>query len=571
MNPLRTSLFWFSIATLTSVAAIAAPATADSRITAATVYADRAVISRHATLEIAAGETEVVFTNLPTQLLDNSVQVSARGIPATLLDVGTRVTHVENTADPRVKSLEDELAQLNRQSAALQDEVAVLDQQRAYLNKIENATTQHPAQDSTAPRPSVEEWQKLMTFSAGNAQRLANQRRELDQQQEELDRKISATQAQLNELRGRQPARRAIKTVTARFSATQAGKLDITLDYALTGAAWNPAYDARLRTEERAVELTYFGVVRNRTGEDWSNIDLTLSTARPNLGGGAPELDPWIVDVQRRPKRPDPSATVLGFNGSNLTLAQSERSMMNNLSVMPPPDSYAPVVDANLAVASLDNAATSASFKIPASATIPSDNTPQKVGIATLKLAAALQYQAAPRELETAFLSAYTVNSSDYPLLAGPVSTFLDNTFVATSRVKTVMPGEKLRLDLGADDGVAIKRKLVNRFTEDTGFTGKTRRVTYEFLITVTNHKRTAERVVFKDLLPVSRDEKIAVKLIAPSPKDTGTVDKPGREVTLEEDGKLVWRLDLQPGEKRESPFTFTIEHPADLDVTGVE
>lgn len=133
------------------------------------------------------------------------------------------------------------------------------------------------------------------------------------------------------------------------------------------------------------------------------------------------------------------------------------------------------------------------------------------------------------------------------------------------------MPGEKFSLDLGADAGVAITRKLVNRFTEETGFTSKSRRTTYEFLITATNHKRTAEHVVFKDVLPVSRDEKITVKLLAPAEKETGTKDKPGREVTREEDGRLVWRLDLKPGEKRELPFKFTIEHPADLPVTGLE
>ena len=66
----------------------------------------------------------------------------------------------------------------------------------------------------------------------------------------------------------------------------------------MPGATWTPAYDARLRAE-RAVELAYFGVVRNGTGEDWKEVALTLSTARPSLGGGAPELRAWIVDVAK--------------------------------------------------------------------------------------------------------------------------------------------------------------------------------------------------------------------------------------------------------------------------------
>jgi uncharacterized protein (TIGR02231 family) len=572
---MKLNLPLFLAALVTATTAFAAPVPADSSITAATVYADRAVITRVARIDLLSGMNEVTFTGLPVNLQDNSLQASARGVPATLLDVSARVTHVEATVNPRVKTLEDELAALQRQDRALQDQLAVLDQQRALLAKIETATTQPPPKDATAPRPTFDEWQKLLSFSSENAARLATQRQSLDEQREDLGRKVSATQSQLNELRGQHPARRAVKTVTVRFAAEQAGLLDVTLAYALPGASWTPAYDARLRSETRAIELTYFGVVRNGTGEDWRDVALTLSTARPNLGGGAPELSPWIVDairyneakgeslLGRKPKRPDPSSTVLGPDG----LSGSGQAF-NTFAL----EAAAPAIaDSTVSFATLDTAATSASFKIPTPATIASDNSPQKVAIATVKLAAKLQYQATPKVLEAAFLSAYTSNSTEFPFLAGTVSTFLDNAFVSASRLKTVMPGEKLQLDLGADEGVAIKRKLVNRFTEDTGFTSKSRLTTYEFLLTVTNNKRTAERVVFKDVLPVSRDEKITVKLLAPAEREVGTTEKPGREVTREEDGKLVWRLDLKPGEKREITLKFSIEHPADLPVTGVE
>ena len=229
-----------------------------------------------------------------------------------------------------------------------------------------------------------------------------------------------------------------------------------------------------------------------------------------------------------------------------------------------------------MAVATVDTAATSASFKIETAATILSDNTPQKVGIANVTLTAKLQYQATPKQLETAFLSAYVTNTTDYPLLAGAVSTFLNETFVATSRLKTVMPTEKFELALGADEGIAIKRKLVNRFTEDTGFTTKSKRITYEFLITLTNHKRTTERVVFKDATPVSRDEKITVKLLAPAERDLlkpedAAAQPPKLGVSRDTDGKLLWRLDLKAGEKLEIPLKFSIEYPADLPVSGVD
>jgi uncharacterized protein (TIGR02231 family) len=234
--------------------------------------------------------------------------------------------------------------------------------------------------------------------------------------------------------------------------------------------------------------------------------------------------------------------------------------------------------DASFAGAAVESGVTSASYKIPGTNTVLSDNAPQKVGITTARLGALLQYQAAPRTIEAAFLSAYVTNTGDFPFLAGPMNTFLNDTFIATSSLKTVMPGEKFNLALGADEGIAVKRRLVNRLTEQTGFTGSGVRITYEFLTTITNNKKTAERVVFKEVLPLSRNDKIEVKLLVPAERELLTTEQvttnteyPKAGITKEEEGRLVWREDLQPGEKREFPFKFSVEYPADFPITGLE
>jgi len=537
----------------------------DSHISAVTVYADRAVVTRTATLDIAAtGQQELVFNNLPATLVEQSLQVSGRGTAqVTILDVAARTAYLNFTPNDRVKSLEDELRGLEKQTRGLDDSGKLLDQQEQSLVRIEGALTAPPAKET--PRASLDELAKLLSFLTGQRAQVSSDRAALDTQREALQAKIEAVQQQLNELRG--AGGRSVKTVTVRLAAASTGQLDLALSYALPGAAWAPAYDARLRTDERAVELTYFGVVRNNTGEDWKAVALTLSTARPSMGGGAPELAPWIVDVmQARP--------MAAMRRDKMMMADEAAAPMQefagNFVAKAAAPAPRPIVEAATISAAVESTATSATFKIPVAVTLASDNSTQKVGITTFKLAANLQYQATPKVREAAFLSAYTTNTSDYPLLAGAMNTFLDGTFVATSQLKTVMSGEKFELALGADEGVAIKRKLVNRFTEDTGLTSSGRRTTYEVLVTVTNNKKTAERVVFKEGVPLSRDEKIVVKILTPAERDTGTKAAP-KEVTMEEDGKLVWRLDLKPGEKREIPLKYSIEHPANLAVTGIE
>ncbi len=548
------------------------PMPVSSQITAATVYADGAIVTRTAHLDLPAGQTELILERLPDALVDQSLQVSGHGTAGvTILDVNARTTFAAVTSDTRIKSLEDELAARQKKVRALNDRAAALKQQRALLDKIENAVATPPAKDATAPRPSFDDWQKLLTFTDDNRNKFATEQQSLDTQREDIDAQMAALAAQLNDLRGQTGSGRSYKTVTVRVAAASAGSLDLTLAYAIPGASWTPAYDARLHSDERAIALTYFGIVRQNTGEDWKSVALTLSTARPSLGGGAPELSPWIVDVMQFK---DSTEEVVKLPSFAVTAAKSNsRQAFNQAAPEPAVGSLGGAPEdksADLATATVDNAVTSASFKIPVAATILSDNAPQKVGIATASLAANLQYQATPRALEAAFLSAYANNTTEFPLLAGSMNAFLDDAFVATSSLKTVMPGEKFELALGADEGIAIKRKVVNRFTEDTGFVTKGKRVTYEFLVTITNHKKTAEHLVFKDVVPVSRNEKIVVKLLTPGEDDLGTPDKP-KEITSEADGKLVWRLDLKPGEKRELPLKFSVDYPANVPVSGLD
>ena len=529
----------------------AAPLIADSSITAVTVYADRAVVTRTASLNVTAtGTIEVAFERLPSPLLNQSVQVTGKGAArTTLLDVATRPVFVDASANERVKAVEDELRALNQQDRTLADRSGILAQQREYILKIQTATTS-PAKDPVSSFSTEEAWNKLLSFSENHLTKLAAEQHSVDSQREDLQARRTALEQQLNELRGN--SSRSYKTVTVRLVATTAGQLDLTVRYTVPGPAWTPAYDARVLSSQHSVELGYFGMVRQGTGEDWKNVELTLSTARPSLGGAAPVLNPWIVQQREIHPLPAPPAA---FEG------RIQKARLTELAVVQSTATDAQPVEAHYVTSQLENQATSASFKIQAPTTVATDNAPQRVPIATAQLATSPEYTTTPKQLAAAFLTAKVTNTSDYPLLAGSMNVFLDDTFVASSPLPTVMPGEKFDLALGADEGISVKRKLNNRFTEDTGVVSKGKRITYDYTITLQNNKKTAEKITVLDQVPLSRHEKITVKVLAPSE----------REVKPEADGTLKWMISLNPGEKRALPLKFSIEYPADFPVTGLD
>jgi len=534
-----------------------------STITAVTVYTDRAVVTRTATTELTGGLAELVFANLPQALNEQSLQVSGKGTAAaTILDVSAKQTYVDFTPNARVKELEDQLKALAKQMRGLDDRGGVLEAQTTMLTQMQAALFAPPTKD--VPRPDLNQFTSSLTFLTEQKARIAADRATLDEQREDLQNKINTVQAQLNELRG--AGGRAFKTVTVRVNAAQAGSLDLALSYTVPGASWVPSYDARVLSADRAVALGYFGLVRQSTGEDWKDVALTLSTARPSLGGAAPVLTTWNLDVfnpivlrqqlenERRrdyaAKSVNAPAVAGAVNMQTLTSSVDEGYFADKKEK-----------DAEVAQATIESGATSASFKIAASASVPSDNSPQKVPITSATLKAQPEYLTVPKRQATAFLTSKVVNSSEFPLLAGAMNVFLDGTFVATSHLRTVMAGEKFDLALGADEGIGVKHKRVNKFTEDTGLTNSGKRITYEYLLTVQNNKKTTERVIVADQIPLSRNEKIVVKQLTPDAKELKPTDE----------GTLKWTLDLKPGEKRELTVKFAVEYPNDVNVAGLE
>jgi uncharacterized protein (TIGR02231 family) len=545
-----------------------APLGADSHIAAVTVYADRAVITREATLEIkAAGIVEVAFEKLPAELMDDSLQVTGSGsAQTTLLDVTARPTFTHFTPNERVKAIEDELHALHREDRTLVDRTTVLTQQRDYVLKIQGATTA-PTKDGSAAGAPADTWMKLLAFSEDQLSKIAAELQSSEAQREELQIKRTALEQELNQLRA--PGGRSHKTVTVRLDNTAAGTVNLTLRYAVTGASWTPAYDARVVSTERSVRLGYFGLVRQNTGEDWPEVDLTLSTARPSLGGAVPDLQPWVVqqrEIQQKAAR-DQEDVILspftvdaekkGYNAAATLAGSRIHTEMRDVASAVTVVTQQFLQDTGV----IESHATSATFRIGTKTAVPSDNAPHKVGVTTLSLQADLRYQATPKLFPGAFLSAAVSNTSEFPLLAGAMSVFLDDAFVASSSLRSVMPGEKFDLALGADEGITVKRRLNNRFTEDTGVVSKGKRITYDVTLTVQNNKKTDEKIILRDQVPVSRHEKIVVKLLAPSDKDM----KPDPE------GILKWTLDLKAGEKRELPLKFSVEYPNDFPVVGLE
>ncbi len=69
------------------------------------------------------------------------------------------------------------------------------------------------------------------------------------------------------------------------------------LGYLVDAASWSPQYRLRGSVADAPVRLEYLAAVVQQTGESWSGVSLTLSTARPSLDAAPPELLPLKMAV----------------------------------------------------------------------------------------------------------------------------------------------------------------------------------------------------------------------------------------------------------------------------------
>jgi len=545
---------------LPALAAAAAATELSSTINAVTVYNDRAIVTRTARAEVQAGLNELRIDGLPASLLDDSLQATAIGTAnATLLDITTRQTFVATTPDPRRAAIEDTLTSLREEERSLNDRAALIKSHRDLIDRLQNSAVSLSTADH-AERPKLDEVQATLAYGQAEIAKLNTQLQALDRELAQLQAQITAHQNQLDELPPL-PARRSVKTATLRVQAAQPGDLDIELRYTTPQASWRPAYAARVSTTEASVQLGYFAQVRQTTGEDWENVALTLSTARPSLGGHAPELSPWHLDLVPDTPSEEIAPLVRTQNRKTADFRMAAPAPMLASAQSSGERMTFDLVAADYAEAALDPSSTVATFTIATPATLHSDNSPQKIPVTTLDLDAEIIYRATPKLRPTAYRDAHIFNTSDFPLLPGQMNVFVDRTFIATSRLTHTSPGEKFNLALGADEALAITHKQVRRFTEQVGLMTKSTRTTYEYLTTVTNNKSGALHLILADQVPVSRNDKITVKVQAP----------PVREARPDAEGKLEWTLDLAPGETRELPLKFSIEHPLGLAIDGLE
>ncbi len=521
----------------------------DSKISQVTVYSDRALVRRVATLTVQPGEYEFVFTALPRWLDDDSLRASGAGsATARLLGIDSKVVYTKDTPEERVQALRDEVQALEDKIQAATDELAVLAEQREFITQMKLHAQQAAAQQFQFKDVNTEEWRGIVEYVGTTLEELMTAAREKNIEMRELKKELEIKQKELGEYKRERVVE--TKQVTVSVEALGDGTLDLALDYVVRGATWRPLYDARADIDKGTVELTYYGTVSQKTGEDWTDVKLALSTAQPAIGAQVPELAPWVLDSGWREleeKEEKAGRRTKGRDGQD-TEGEAAGEELTLYVVTPDAEAAAPM---ERALATVAERGTSAVFEVKKSETIPSDNEPHRTTIGIIKLDGEMRYTIVPKIRPTAFLETTVTNTSELHLLTGPVHVFLGPDFIGRARIDGVAPTEEFELSLGPDERIKVEREILKDRTK----VSKTRNkvgVRNTVKVTVENYTGKTVSIVVEEQVPVSQDADVRVKLI----EATDKIDPD------EATGELKWEFDLDTGAKKELTFEFDFSFP---------
>jgi uncharacterized protein (TIGR02231 family) len=373
----------------------------------------------------------------------------------------------------------------------------------------------------------------------------------------EIDRKIEKLQRELSQVRTGD--RKSLEAVVA-LSAEASGEIELTVTYQIPGASWRPIYDARLDTESGTLSLIQLAEVVQRTGEDWRDVALTLSTSRPSQGTEVASLHPWFVSLAD-PNRPASSMYKRDTKTEFDALSDTQRELLGGSLASKAPAGE-PEEETARRLAEAVSTAFATEYRIAGRSDVPADNASHRFLISRIETEAELLVRAVPKVSPRAYLQAAFVHGGEEPLLPGGVALYRDGAFLGNAHLPLLRPDEKFVLSYGVDDRVDIDYALADTQQSREGLLRNDRRVERRYRVTVTSYHQRPITVTVFDQLPVSTDEDIeVVRLPGTEPTDVDFEDRKG---------VLAWTYEYAPGEEREIAFGYAVTYPEKKMVVGL-
>lgn len=502
----------------------------ESKLNEATVFLRGAQLSRTADVSIPAGTREIVITNLPVGIDQNSIQVKGKG-NFMILSVNYRQDYLADAAvDKEIKVLRDSLKYYKEKMDMLNAMIQVYREEESLLMANKSIGGKEAGFQVSELKAAADFMRARLTEIKKNSLQVGIDLEKFRARYERINNQLNSRQSKQNKHVGE-----IVVLVSA--SNNVRGKLE--MSYIYPHAGWQAVYDMRSNSVNEAFDLNLKANVFQNSGEDWNDIKLTVSSGEPYSSGRLTKLDPWWLSFVQ-PPQPSPVNRSMAPMGEAVGYDENESYSTQAASES--------IADYTV----VSEAQTSVLYEISVPVSVAGDNSKQLIAIQNYKVPAKYEYFVVPKIDKDAFLVAKISGWEEYVLLAGSANLFFEGTFVGKSYIDPATTSDTLQVSLGVDKSISIERERKKDFTSTT-FLGNKKVENVGWEINVRNNKRQSIVINVSDQIPVSTHKDISVKA-----ENTGNAD-------YEEDtGILKWRFDMKASGSKKLEFAYSVKYPED-------
>ena len=193
---------------------------------------------------------------------------------------------------------------------------------------------------------------------------------------------------------------------------------------------------------------------------------------------------------------------------------------------------------------------TTIDFEIDIPYSIKSDNKSYAVDMVGYNLPAEYKYYCVPKIDKDAFLIANISDWEKYNLLEGEANIFFEDTYIGKTLLDVRYASDTLKISLGRDKNVSVKREKVKNFTTKQ-LIGSKKEETKVWAIDVKNNKKQKIDIIIFDQVPVSTLEEIKVDVLEIS----------GAKHNVET-GEIKWDFSINPNELKKFELKYLVKYP---------
>ena len=502
---------------------------ATSSVEQVTIYQGLASVTR-ALPVTGSGEQTVVFSCLSPYMDKESLSVQATGsvnVGEVSIEelTGEQAAQCQYQGDAKVQTQQNTLANINAELEAAR-------LAKAYLQNLTKATQVNT--DSTI---------------ANNARDIETQATSINQRILEIQQRQARAQDALNQLMAGSATSTFNKVTQVSVRTASRSPSSVKLHYQVQGAGWEPAYQARLNTNSDQLSITASAIIAQQTGENWTNVPVTLSTANPNqrATGRLPHVPRLSLYEENQnveyaiPMSDNTPVVVSAREG------YSDDSRAPNMAPLP-----------NFTVSS-QNKNGIIEYRLPQRVTIPSGGRRVRTVIGEQSGSSKLWVRSTP-SVETA---AYWYASAPFltpEWVDGSLQLYRDDNYVGQSRYNYQMLKEQ-GIGFGRDSNMLVKELTNEDKQGEKGVLNRTQTLTTTKAYQFTNQHNRSVRLQVLGSEPISRDDSLKVAV-------THTPPVTERDWNNNQ-GMVAWEFDLPSKQSQVIRSISQISYPANKLLTG--